>query len=346
MTINLSIRKLIKSWLEKGFKAPKIYSLLKSQTSRATVYRWVDRILKSGISAKTSTGRPRSVRTKLFIAKVKRNLIVNKNRKSARKIAKEAGCCPKTIRRIIREDLHLKAYKKIRVPALTDSNISKRKSFSHWIRKRFNLVSCRKILFSDEKIFNQDGKCNLQNDRVYAASRLEVNEDIGLKPTHKFPFKVMVWYGLSYNGPTKIVVLPEKTTFDSDFYTKNVLPVVKEAGNRLIGNDFIYQQDGAACHTSQQTIKCLNEMGIEFIGPEKWPPNSPDLNPLDYFFWSEVENRLKSKSFKNKHELVEKIKESVKEIPLKMIRDSIDNFRSRIGAVEKNQGGLILNKNF
>ena len=72
MTLNISIRKLIKSWLEKDFKAPRIYSLLKSQTSRATaVNRWVDRILKSGISAKTFHGQPRSVRTKIFIAKVK-----------------------------------------------------------------------------------------------------------------------------------------------------------------------------------------------------------------------------------------------------------------------------------
>ena len=117
---------------------------------------------------KTSHGRPRIVRKKFFIAKVKRNLVINKNRKSARKIAKEAGCCPKTICRIIREDLNLKPYKKIRVPVLTASRIhlsnekmiSKRKSFSNWIRKRFNTVSCRKSLFTDEKTFNQDGKCN------------------------------------------------------------------------------------------------------------------------------------------------------------------------------------------
>ena len=112
MTLNLSIRKLIKSWLEQGFKAPRIYSLLKTRTSRATVYRWVDRILKSGISANTSPGRPRSVRKKVFIAKVKRNLVTNNKRKSARKIAREAGCSPHTVRRIIKEDLGLKAYKR------------------------------------------------------------------------------------------------------------------------------------------------------------------------------------------------------------------------------------------
>ena len=58
-----------------------------------------------------------------------------------------------------------------------------------------------------------------------------------------------------------------------------------------------------------------------------------------------MENRLKSKSFNSKAELVEKIKQIVKEIPLKLIKDSIDSFRSRVYAVEKNNGSLILNKN-
>jgi transposase len=171
MTLNQSIRKLIKSWLEEGYKASKIYSLLKYQTSKATVYRWVDRILKSGISAKTSPGRPRSVRTKSFTAKVKRNLLTNKKHKSARRIARDEGCSPRTICRIIQDDLHLKAYKKIRVPALTASHVKKRNAFSHWIRNRFTKLSCRKILFSDEKVFDQDGQYNRQNDRVYAESR-------------------------------------------------------------------------------------------------------------------------------------------------------------------------------
>ena len=293
MNIKESIRKLIKSWLESGYDAPRIYSMLNKTVSRATVYRWVDRILKSGISAKTSSGRPRSVRTKQFIAKVRRNVLSNKNRKSARKIAKDTICSPQTVLRTIHNDLCLKAYTRIRVPSLTTAQILKIKSFSHWIRNRFDHALCRKILFSDEKVFNQDGQYNRQNDRVYAESRKAANEALGLRKVHKFPFKVMVWYGLTYDGPTKPVFLPEKTSFNSNFYIKNVLPVAQRDGMKLIGKDFVYQQDGATSHTSQETISAIKNMDIELIGPDVWPPNSPDLNPLDYFFWNEVENRLK-----------------------------------------------------
>ena len=32
----------------------------------------------------------------------------------------------------------------------------------------------------------------------------------------------------------------------------------------------------------------------EFIGKDKWPPNSPDLNPLDYHVWGDMLERYKS----------------------------------------------------
>lgn len=75
MTFEESIQKLIKSWLHEGLDGSRIcIILLKSRASKATVYRWIARINKSGISAKVSPGRPRSVRTKAFIAKVSRNV--------------------------------------------------------------------------------------------------------------------------------------------------------------------------------------------------------------------------------------------------------------------------------
>ena len=117
---------------------------------------------------------------------------------------------------------------------------------------------------------------------------------------------------------------------------------MKRDGTRLIGPKFIFQQDGASCYTSEDTIQALKNLGIAYIGPDRWSPNSPDLNPFDYFVWNEIENRLKSKKFNNRDDLIKKIKESIKEIPKKMIRDSIENFRSRIYEVEKSRRSLYL----
>lgn len=103
--------------------------------SKARLYRWINRLLRSGVSAKTTPGRPRSVRTKFIIAKIKRNVLFNKKRKPARKIARETDISTRTIQRIINVDLRFRAYKEVKVPALTSAHIDKRKSFFHWIRK-------------------------------------------------------------------------------------------------------------------------------------------------------------------------------------------------------------------
>jgi hypothetical protein len=39
----------------------------------------------------------------------------------------------------------------------------------------------------------------------------------------------------------------------------------------------------------------IEKLMFSVIPPNKWPANSPDLNPLDYLFWNEGEERLKGK---------------------------------------------------
>ena len=51
---------------------------------------------------------------------------------------------------------------------------------------------------------------------------------------------------------------------------------------KLSGNNFTFQQDVAPAHRSRQTVAFLHLHVPEFVEPENWPPNSPDLNLVDY----------------------------------------------------------------
>ena len=64
-----------------------------------------------------------------------------------------------------------------------------------------------------------------------------------------------------------------------------------------MGDNFIFQQDGAQAHAARLTQQWLSEHCPDFI-EDSWPPNSPDLNPLDYHVWGamlEKFNDLKPK---------------------------------------------------
>jgi len=50
------------------------------------------------------------------------------------------------------------------------------------------------------------------------------------------------------------------------------------------------QQDGAPAHTARTTTK---QEHINFIEPHMWPPNSPDINPVDnYAIWGALQQRV------------------------------------------------------
>ena len=50
-----------------------------------------------------------------------------------------------------------------------------------------------------------------------------------------------------------------------------------------------FQQDGAPAHGAEIISECLNtNFGQQWIGnngPIRWPARSPDMTPLDFFFW-------------------------------------------------------------
>ena len=52
------------------------------------------------------------------------------------------------------------------------------------------------------------------------------------------------------------------------------------------GENYYFMQDGAPSYTANITQEYLKEnFGRRFIRKDQWPPNSPDCNLLDYFFF-------------------------------------------------------------
>jgi hypothetical protein len=52
--------------------------------------------------------------------------------------------------------------------------------------------------------------------------------------------KLMVWLSVCSKGVTPLVILDEETV-DHDCYIKKVLPVALQYGNKVFGDDWIFQ---------------------------------------------------------------------------------------------------------
>src|SRR6218665_1846579 len=60
---------------------------------------------------------------------------------------------------------------------------------------------------------------------------------------------------------------------------------------------------GRWTHRARVTIAFLERKVPDFIPPTLWPPNSPDLNPVDYSIWSVLQEKVYRSTIANVSEL-------------------------------------------
>ena len=70
---------------------------------------------------------------------------------------------------------------------------------------------------------------------------------------------------------------------------------------------FIFRQDGAPAHRAKETVELLKTATPDFIPPTLWPPNSPDINPVDYKIWGRLQERVYRTQIKDVDELRHRI---------------------------------------
>ena len=97
----------------------------------------------------------------------------------------------------------------------------------------------------------------------------------------------MVSVGVSTLGCTKLIFIEPGAKINGAYYhdvllAQHLLPAIKQVS----GPFFTFQQDSAPALRARDTIAFLSRETPDFISPLLWPPNSPDLNPVDYRIWS------------------------------------------------------------
>jgi hypothetical protein len=75
-----------------------------------------------------------------------------------------------------------------------------------------------------------------------------------------------------------------------------------------------------------------------------WPPNSPDLNPLDYFFWNQVVTTMKVERSMNLEQFKAEIQRAWAQIPVNKIKRAVSRFTNRVRRVEQLKGERYLYK--
>src|SRR6218665_3532870 len=120
---------------------------------------------------------------------------------------------------------------------------------------------------------------------------VDANRLLRTRPT--FRRSLMVSVAVSKLGCTELFLVAPWVKVNDEYY-RNVLLMEKmlPAIWRIASDFFIFQQDSAPAHRAKDTIALLRRKTPSFVGPELWPANSPDLNPVDYRIWGLIQERV------------------------------------------------------
>lgn len=237
------------------------------------------------------TGRNRTIRTVDFEEAVLQHFNENPTT-STRLAANMLDTNHMSVFRVLKE-YKLHPYHIQKVHALIPEDYPQRINFCQWALNKIRVSPnfLNKVLFTDEASFSRDGILNSRNRHVWEYD----NPHAIFVKGHQEKFSVNVWAGILNGRIIGPYILPNRLNsrtylvFIRDILTELLEDIPLDA---ILGMWF--QHDGAPAHFAQIVRDYLNNRyGQQWIGrggPVAWPPRSPDLTPLDFFFWGQMKS--------------------------------------------------------
>ena len=130
------------------------------------------------------------------------------------------------------------------------------------------------------------------------------------------------------------------------FYGDVMPPYFFSKAERLNSKSYIsilnvFQQDSAAAHLYRLTQAWMYQNLYSHWCPDVWPPNIPECNPLDYYFWGVIEGKVNEFKHSSLDDLKASIIEAHTNINERDVSKACHSFRGRLEAVVENNGSHI-----
>ena len=250
-------------------------------------------------------------------------------RRVKRKLGEEGiNVCKDTIRQRALENAR-KYKKKPSKPLLTPAQKEKRLKFAKRELKKGATKHSKQYVFEDESLF--EGLTTSPGQWVPR------DEEPPPKPRVAHPPKVMVAGAISWFGKTSLIRIAKGVKMGADEYIstleEGIVPDIQE----IAGNEpWVLAHDGAPSHRAKKTQKWLKDGGFSALSG--WPPNSPDLNPIENI-WGIMKEEIQRQEPKTEEETWLAARRSWDAISLEYVRRLLGSWGRRLSAVVKSQGG-------
>ncbi|KAL7289210.1 hypothetical protein TKK_0017150 [Trichogramma kaykai] len=257
---------------------------------------------------------------------------------SIRRISREQNLSYNFVQKVLKRN-HLHAYHYRKVQALKPEDYPLRVRFCEIMLDRITEddTFLGRILFSDESTFGRDDTFNVHNVHQYGI----VNPHLIVQNKHQTRFMTNKWIG-PIDFPVRLRGRRYRRFLDDELPEHLRRNFIEE-------NEVIFQHDGATPHTAHATTELLNRRYPQrWIGVPRrnghvpfisWPARSPDLNPLDFFYWGAIKGKIYISELRSEQDLENRITQAAATITEEMLYYVRENFVKRLRKCIEQEGG-------
>lgn len=259
---------------------------------------------------------------------------------STRRAALEHDISQSSVRRILKGN-KFKPFKVKLVQELSEDDYDRRVEFCDVMMSKLDAEPelLNRILFSDEATFMTNGSVNRHNCRYWT----DTNPHWYVEAHTQRPSKVNVWAGIVDNrliGPFIIDGNLNSVKY-LEMLQNQIVPALQNMFGQEAQNIWL-QQDGAPPHYGREVRQYLNNVfprrWIGRRGAVEWPARSPDLNPLDYFFWGYLKYLVYQTKPTDVDDLTERILHLSQTIPRESFLNAVSAFYTRLAHCQTAEG--------
>ena len=206
-------------------------------------------------------------------------------------------------------------------------------------------------MFQDEKDSSLQVLTNHQNNQVYFnGPKKDMQPECLYREENKFLENVMVSAVITWKGVSQpLFIGGNGIKVNRASYMKHLHDdLIPDVEAMYPNKDFTFMQDSDPSHRANQVQNFLKQkLKSRFVKNTDWPPKLPDCNPLDYYFWDRVQEKVYDGRYCYPFATIDELKRRIRDVwdecatDLPQIRKAMKQFLPRLEAVDAKEGGSI-----